>query len=180
MFIILNEAKWWSTHQSPPSRDLCRDRAHLLMDMAKMTGCQPDFRTSLTDGERRAIMTHTGMRSRKQQQTTGGRYHMSGKKHNTQRHSCQNPGVHSASDVEVGVWIDSLLRSGQTVDKIHETLIMSDMLKDNTVICGFCVIKGGLCCSLLAEMFSCNTIILLLICFQNSFVSFEWTLSPTN
>lgn len=48
------------------------------MNMAKMTGCQPDFRTSLTDGERWAILTHSGMRSRKKPHTAGGRYHMSG------------------------------------------------------------------------------------------------------
>lgn len=47
------------------------------MDMAKMTGCHPDLRTSLIATERRAIMTQAGMRSRKKQQTAGGRYHMS-------------------------------------------------------------------------------------------------------
>lgn len=51
---------------------------HLLMDMAKMTGCQPDLRTCLVVGERRAIMAQAGIRSRKKPQTVGGRYHMSG------------------------------------------------------------------------------------------------------
>lgn len=46
--------------------------------MAKITGCQPDFRTSLIGGERRAIMTHAGISSRKKPHTAGGRYHMSG------------------------------------------------------------------------------------------------------
>lgn len=51
--------------------------ADLLMDMAKMTGSQPDFRTCLIAAERRAITIQTGMRSRKKPQTAGGRNHIS-------------------------------------------------------------------------------------------------------
>lgn len=54
------------------------------MDMAKMTGCQPDLRTSLTGAEPQAMMTHTGRRSSRRQHTTGGRYHMSAGQYRTQ------------------------------------------------------------------------------------------------
>lgn len=51
--------------------------ADLLMDMAKMTGHQPDLRTCLIAGDRRAITIQAGIRSRKNPQTIGGRNHMS-------------------------------------------------------------------------------------------------------
>lgn len=57
--------------------------AHLLIVMAKITGCQPDFRTSLIAGERRAITTHAGIRSTKRPHTMGGRYHMSEEQRST-------------------------------------------------------------------------------------------------
>lgn len=57
------------------------DLPYLLMDMARMIGCQPDFRTSLVGGEFVAIITHAGMRSRKMLHITEGRYHMSKEQH---------------------------------------------------------------------------------------------------
>lgn len=86
--------------------------AHLLMDMAKMTGCQPDFRTSLIGGERRAIMTHAGMRSRKKPQTAGGRYHMSGEQHST-RYIRQNLWFHSSYNVDVFVSMEKGTNRGE-------------------------------------------------------------------
>ena len=51
--------------------------ADLLMDIAKMTGSQPDLRTCLIAGERRAMTIQAGIRSRKNPQIVGGRNHMS-------------------------------------------------------------------------------------------------------
>lgn len=51
--------------------------ADLLMDIAKMTGSQPDFSTGLIAGERPATAIQTGISSRKKPQTVGGRNHMS-------------------------------------------------------------------------------------------------------
>lgn len=74
---------------------------HLLMAMAEMTGCQPDFRTSLTGGERWATTTHTGMRTTKKPHSTGGRYHMSEKRH-IMRQVCHHKSENS--EEELLVW----------------------------------------------------------------------------
>ncbi len=47
------------------------------MDMATITGCHPERRTSLVWGFCRATTTHTGIRARKARHTRGDRYQMS-------------------------------------------------------------------------------------------------------
>lgn len=101
------------------------------MDMAKMTGCQPDFRTSLIGGERLATITHTGIMSRKKTHTAGGRYHMSGEQHRT-GNICQN--LYSSHKIDIGLWIVSLcfvLRRGETVNEKSEILTMTEIIKES-------------------------------------------------
>lgn len=54
-----------------------RTLTDLLMDMATMTGCQPERRTSLVWGFCRATSTQRGISAKKNRHTRGGRYHIS-------------------------------------------------------------------------------------------------------
>lgn len=52
-------------------------RTYLLIDIATITGCHPERRTSLVWGFCRATTAHSGIRARKTRHTSGGRYHTS-------------------------------------------------------------------------------------------------------
>lgn len=50
---------------------------YLLIDIAIITGCHPERRTSLICGLSRATTTHSGIRPKKMRHTRGDRYHIS-------------------------------------------------------------------------------------------------------